>query len=166
MKQNWKKLALIAGIALAVIAGLAALTIWVIIPAAKYGKASSMEKAGDIAGAYEAYDRMDDYRNALDAAKKLQDKVIASRATESVKFAGYDWLVLEQRDGKTLLLMKEVLKDTRQYNSSLVETDWENCSLRVWLNGSFYQSLPEADRALIVETTLTNGDNAEYSTKA
>jgi len=160
------KIILISAIALVVALGLAALTIWVIVPAAKYGKAGSLEKGGDTAGAYEAYDRMGDYRDALDAAQKLQDQVVASRSTDGVQFAGYDWLVLEQRDGKTLLLMKEVLKDTRQYNSSLVETDWENCSLRVWLNGSFYQSLPEADRALIVETTLTNGDNAEYSTKA
>ena len=161
------KIILIAAIALVVAVGLAALTIWVILPAAKYGKAGSLERGGDIAGAYEAYDRMDDYRGALDAAQKLQDQVIASRSADSVKFAGYDWLVLEERDGKTLLLMKDVL-EMRPYNAGqkAEATDWENCTLRAWLNSSFYQGLPEADRARVIETTLSNGDNAEYSTAA
>jgi len=159
------KIILIAAIALVVAVGLVALTIWVIIPAAKYGKAGSLEKEGDIAGAYEAYDRMDDFRGALDAAQKLQDQVIASRSTDSVKFGGYNWLVLEERDGKTLLLMKDVL-EMRPYHASLDPIDWENCTLRAWLNGPFYQGLPEADRARVIETALSNGDNAEYSTKA
>ncbi|MDR2687611.1 MAG: DUF6273 domain-containing protein [Oscillospiraceae bacterium] len=159
------KIILIAGIAVVVALGLALLTWKVILPAVKYGKAGSLEKGGDIASAYEAYDRMDDYRGASDAAKKLQDQVIASRPSEGVKFAGYDWLVLEQRDGKTLLLMKEVL-EMRAYHSTLAETDWENCSLRAWLNSAFYQGLPEADRQRIAETALVNGDNAEYGTKA
>ena len=159
------KIILIAVIALVVAAGLAALTIWVIMPAMKYGKADSLAKEGDIPGAYDAYERMTDYRDALDAAQKLQDQVIASRTSEGVKFGGHDWLVLEQRDGKTLLLMKDVL-EMRTYHSALEATDWENCTLRAWLNGTFYNSLPEADRARIVETTLSNGDNAEYGTKA
>jgi len=159
------KIILIAAIALVVAAGLAALTIWVILPAAKYGRAGSLEKEGSIAEAYEAYDRMDGYRGSLDAAQALQDRVIASRSADSVKFAGYDWLVLEQRDGKTLLLMKDVL-EMRAYHASLDPIDWENCTLRSWLNGPFYQSLPEGDRARVVETALNNGDNAQYSTKA
>ena len=165
MKQNWKKIALVAGIALVVVAGLVALTIWVIMPAMKYGRADSLAKEGDIPGAYEAYERMADYRDALDAAQKLQDQVIAGRTSESVKFGGYEWLVMEERDGKTLLLMKEVL-EMRTYHAVLEATDWESCTLRAWLNGAFYSSLPEADRARIAETTLNNGDNAEYSTKA
>ena len=138
MKQNWKRIVLIAVIALVVIAGIAALTIWVILPAAKYGQAGKLEKGGDAAEAYEAYDHMADYRDALEAAQRLQDKVFASRPAEgSLTFAGYEWLVLEERDGKQLLLMKEVL-DVRQYHNTLEQVDWEHCSLRAWLNGSFY----------------------------
>jgi len=165
MKQS-VKIILIAVVALVVAAGLAALTIWVIIPAAKYGKAGSLADAGDIAGAYEAYGRMEDYRDAVENALKLQDEVIASRPPEGeMKFAGYNWLVLERRDGKALLLMKDIL-EMRPYHSTLTETDWENCTLRTWLNGAFYQGLPEADRARVAETALVNGDNVQYGTKS
>jgi len=159
------KIILIAAIALVVAAGLTALSIWVIAPAAKYGKAGSLEKDGNVAGAYEAYVRMGDYRDALEAARRLQDQVVASRSTDAVKFAGYDWLVLEERDGKTLLLMKEIL-EIRPYHATLAETTWENCTLRAWLNGAFFNGLPEADQARVVETALVNSDNAEYGTRA
>jgi len=165
MKQNWKRIALIAGIALVAAAGIVALVIFVGIPAAGYGKASSLEKKGDLPGAYDAYDRMEDYRNAQDAKEKLQDEVIATRSAKTMSFGGYEWLILEERDGKVLLLMEEVL-EMRAYHATLAETDWENCTLRQWLNGSFYNSLPEADRARVVETAVVNSNNAEYGTKA
>ena len=162
MGSKWKRIALVAGIALVVLAGIIALVIFVGIPAAKYGKAGSLEKKGDIPGAYEAYDRMDDYRNAQGTKQKLQDAVIASRSASTMEFGGYKWLILEERDGKALLLMEEAF-ELRTYHPELTEVGWENCALRKWLNGPFYESLTDKDR--VQETAVINGSNAQYGTK-
>ena len=47
------------------------------------------------------------------------------------------WLVLEKKAGRALLISKFAL-DCRQYNFRYENTNWEKCSLRRWLNGSFF----------------------------
>lgn len=165
MKPSWKRIVIIAAIALASAGAIACLVIFLIVPAARYGKADTLLDKGDTAGAYDAWDRMGDYRDADDRKAKLQNDIIATRTAESMKFGGMDWLVLEEKDGKALLLLKEVL-DPRPFNEARVETSWEACTLRLYLNGPFYESLDEADRARVVETTLINGGNAESGVKA
>jgi len=165
MKQKIKRLAVIGAITLAAAAGLAALIIWVILPAAKYGKAGSLEAAGDIPGAYEAFDRMGDYRDAQARKAQLQADVIASRSSEAMAFGGYEWLVLEERGGKALLLLKDTL-DPRPYNEAFVETSWETCTLRLWLNSVFYEGFGLADRARIAETAVRGSGNPQYGAKA
>lgn len=47
-----------------------------------------------------------------------------------------EWLVLEVRDGKALLLSRYVL-DCRPFNAEKGEISWEDSDLRVWLNEEF-----------------------------
>ena len=166
---NRKKLIIAAAAAVLAAAGLAALAIWVIAPAVQYGRAVSMEQKDNTAGAYDLYDRLGDYRDAPEAAKRLQDEVIASCAEKTMAFAGYDWLVLEQRAGKALLLMRDIL-EKRPFDEAADDAEtkalWEACTLRAWLNGTFYKNLPAADRARIAETALVNGRNGDYGTRA
>ena len=163
--KSWKRIAIIGAIALAAAAGLAALAIFVAAPAIRYGKAGSLQSRGDAAGAYEAYDRMGGYGQAQANKEKLQEEVIASRSADSMDFGGYTWLILEERDGKTLLLLRDAL-DPQPYNEALTASSWESCTLRVYLNEIFYNSIPEADRARIAETAVLNSSNAENGTKA
>jgi len=166
MKQkSWKRIAIIAAIALAVAAGLIALAIWVIIPSANYGKANTLQDKGDIAEAFDAFDRMDGYRDSDTRKDKLREEVMASRTQSAMNFGGHDWLVMEERDGKALLLLKDVL-EIRPYNEALVDTTWETCTLRAYLNGSFLNSFKEEDRARIAEVPVINSDNAEHGVKA
>ncbi|MDR2687610.1 MAG: hypothetical protein LBB75_07645, partial [Oscillospiraceae bacterium] len=110
MAHNWKRAVVVAASAVAVAAGLAALAVWVVVPAAKYGKANSLEKRGDAAGACDAFDRLGNYRDAFTRADRLRDAAAGSRSAETMKFGGYDWLVLEERDGRALLLMRDILE--------------------------------------------------------
>lgn len=169
MAQRWKKAAVIAAIALAAAAGLASLSIWVIAPAAKYGKANSLEKQGDAVGACEAFDRLGGYRDAAGRKEKLQAAAAASRTAETMDFGGYRWLVLEERGGSALLLMWDIL-EKRPYNETEggmgKRTSWEDCTLRAWLNGAFYSSFSQADRERIVETAIQGSGNREYRIKA
>jgi len=163
--KSWKHAAILGAVALAVIGGLAALTIFVFVPAANYGRAGTLLDKGDAAGAYDALDRMGDYRDAIERKNRLQADTLATRSAQDYAFGGYEWLILEERGGKALLLMKNTL-ETRRYHEELAEISWEACSLRAWLNGPFYNSFNEEDRARIAETAVINADNAENGTKA
>jgi len=159
--RNWKKIAVTAGIAVAAAAGVAALAVFVVAPAVKYGRAGSLEKQGDAAGAYEVFDRLGTYRDAAGRKQGLQAAAMGSRSAESMPFGGYDWLVLEERDGMALLLM-ESIQEKRLYHEPGTETLWAGCTLRAWLNGPFYGSFNVTDRARIAHTAVINSGNAEY----
>ncbi|MCL2299380.1 MAG: DUF6273 domain-containing protein [Firmicutes bacterium] len=168
-KSSRKRAAVVGGIALAAAAAIAALAVFVAVPMVKFSKADSLEDKGDTAGAYDALDRLDErwdavkYRAAQARKDALQARVIASRSAQTLRFGGREWLVLEERDGKALLLLKDIL-EMRPYNEALTDTSWESCTLRLYLNGSFYKSFGEADRARIAETAVINSESADYGT--
>jgi len=68
------------------------------------------------------------------------------------------WRVLDVRDGRALLL-SEVILERKQYHDKLEPVAWDTCSLRQYLNGEFYKSFSEADRARIALTRNENPDN-------
>lgn len=42
--------------------------------------------------------------------------------------------------------------------------DWEHCTLRRWLNGSFYRALPLTVRSRVLEVENCNAANAKHGT--
>jgi hypothetical protein len=164
-QKPWLRVAVMAGCALALAGALAALVILVIVPAAKYGKAGKLLSRGEYADAYDAYDLLGGYRDAAARKAKLQEDALASRAAQTMELGGYVWLVLEERDGKALLLLRDIL-EKRPYHEPEQKVTWEACQLRGWLNGAFYQSFDPPIRARIVEMAVANRPNAQYRTKA
>ena len=74
-----------------------------------------------------------------------------------------EWIVLDEQDGKYLLISKFGL-DTLAYNTEHCDITWEECSARDWLNNIFYyDSFTEAERACILETTVDNSDAQKYA---
>jgi len=82
----------------------------------------------------------------------------AQGKTRTLSFGGYTWRVLEERDGKALLLSEDII-EKRPYNNEYTDDSWETCTLRGYLNGEFYEKFSEADRARIVQTRNGNPDN-------
>ena len=80
-----------------------------------------------------------------------------------IRFGKYDWYVLDKQDGKTLILTEKVI-EKRAYHSGECEITWETCDMRKYLNGEFYNSFSEADRARILEIVNENHDNPWYGT--
>ncbi len=67
-----------------------------------------------------------------------------------------EWIVLDIRDGKSLLVSRYAL-DAVPYHTENTDITWENCSLRIWLNSEFLQTaFTEAERELIPETEVDN----------
>jgi hypothetical protein len=83
---------------------------------------------------------------------------------EIIKFGNYDWRVLDVQDGRALLLSDRII-EKRKYHHSLIKTTWSECELRGYLNDEFYNTFCEQDRARIVQTKITTGNNPWYGTK-
>lgn len=70
-----------------------------------------------------------------------------------------EWLVLDKQDGKLLLLSKYVL-DCKKYHEEHEEVTWETCTLREWLNGTFYKTaFNQEEQGYIAAVTVENEDN-------
>ncbi|MDR0197385.1 MAG: fibronectin type III domain-containing protein [Oscillospiraceae bacterium] len=105
-----------------------------------------------------------DYNGANSAVKSKKTSGTASvKKGSTIKFGGYDWKVLDVKDGKALIITDKVIED-RAYNGALTDVTWETCDLRAYLNGEFYNSFGAADKARIAKTKVKNKDNQWYGT--
>lgn len=74
-----------------------------------------------------------------------------------------EWIVLDNKDGDVLLLSRYVI-DCQSYAAGR-RTTWQNCDLRYWLNGDFYEAaFDEEQQENIREIKIDNGDNEYYDT--
>ena len=74
-----------------------------------------------------------------------------------------EWIVLEVRDGKALLLSRYGL-DAKPYNKEMKGITWENSTIRNWLNGEFMdRAFTEGERSGIVSTDVDNSGEQGYS---
>jgi len=73
-------------------------------------------------------------------------------------FGDYDWYVLDVQGNRALLLSEDVV-ETRPYNTECADVTWEDCTLRAYLNGAFYESFGKEERARIALTRNENPDN-------
>lgn len=185
-KRN-KKIAIIATpIVCAIIAFIIVLNT-VIIPNSRYNDAIALMDAGNIIEAYEALIALDGYKDSSDKANSIYDKYKVEKLVEKLKvakvgdyvfFGAYEqdnntfngkeeveWLVLEVKDGKALLISKYAL-DCKQYNTSNTAVTWETCTLRKWLNNDFMNAaFSDDERAMIPTVTVSADKNPRYNTK-
>lgn len=154
----------------------------VIIPNGKYNDAVALMDAGNIVEAYEALIALDGYKDSADKANSIYDKykvekLKAAKVGDYVFFGAYEqdnntsngkeyieWLVLEVKDGKALVISKYAL-DGQQYNTSHTDFTWETCTLRKWLNNDFLGAAFSADEKSMIPTVTVSADkNPDYST--
>ncbi len=62
------------------------------------------------------------------------------------------WQVLSVEDHKALVITTQGI-DCQLYNTEAIETDWQRCSLRNWLNGKFLSEAFTAEEAAYIITT-------------
>ncbi|MDR0272494.1 MAG: DUF6273 domain-containing protein [Clostridiales bacterium] len=77
---------------------------------------------------------------------------------DTIEFGGYDWQVLDVRDGKVLVITVNTVMEGYfvSADSDIQQLSWETSRWRVRLNDEFYNSFSENDRAMILETTVVN----------
>ena len=78
-----------------------------------------------------------------------------------VRFGEYDWRVLEESNGKTLLLSEQIIY-LRQYHDTFEDVTWANSSIREYLNVAFYNSFTPKEQSLITKAQIKNRRNPWY----
>ena len=68
-----------------------------------------------------------------------------------------EWIVVEAKDGKALLVSKNVI-DSLPFCSDSGQNGWENSGIRSWLNTQLYDSAFTEDEKSIILTTQTGKD--------
>ena len=154
----------------------------VIIPNGKYNDAMALMDAGNYVEAYEAFVALDGYKDSEDKANSIYDKykvekLKVAKAGDYVLFGAYEqdnntsngkedieWLVLEVKDGKALVISKYAL-DCQPYDTSYTDVTWKTCTLRKWLNNNFINAAFSAnEKAMIPTVTVSADKNPDYST--
>lgn len=64
-----------------------------------------------------------------------------------------DWVVLEKNDHDALLISRQKLK-AMKYNESEEAVSWQNCSMRSWLNGEFFDGAFSAKEQNMIKDTI------------
>ena len=148
----------------------------------KYNDAITLMDAGNIVEAYEALVALDGYKDSADKANSIYDKykvekLKVAKVGDYVFFGAYEqdnntsngkedveWLVLEIKDGKALVISKYAL-DGKPYNPSYTDVTWETCTLRKWLNNDFLGAAFSAEEKAMIPTVMVSADkNPAYST--
>lgn len=101
-------------------------------------------------------------------------KPTAKPFVETVTFGNYpqtasgtdstpiEWLVLA-RDGDKVLLLSRYGLDAQPYNTNDTNVTWEKCTLRTWLNDTFYnKAFTTAEQKAIETTAVSNAKDQCY----
>ena len=148
----------------------------------KYNDAIALMDAGKHDEAYSAFIELGDYKDASEKAgdirlQKTKDQLKNIKVGNYINFGAYEqdnntsngkedveWLVLEIKDGKALVISYYAL-DCKPYNTSYTDVTWETSTLRKWLNNDFLNSAFSADEKAMIPTVSVSADkNRYYST--
>lgn len=145
----------------------------------QYNDALALIETGNIVEAYEMLIELDGYKDSANKAESIYKiyKLKTAKVGDYVLFGEYEqdnnrangkedveWLVLEVKDGKVLVISQYAL-DCKEYNTSRTDVTWESCTLRKWLNNDFVSSAFSVDEKAMIPTVNVSADkNPQYST--
>ena len=155
---------------------------WLRSPGDSSDDAAYVSNADGYASAYGS--NVDSSNNAVRPALHLNlssltssDYKMCERKNVSVKASTYDLVELGSYEGKALrwrvlskngndvFLLADRYVTKKEYNDEYKDITWEDCTLRTWLNGDFYNTaFSDSEKAAIQETTYENADNPFYHT--
>lgn len=88
-----------------------------------------------------------------------QSPDISPPVGETIQFGNLNWLVLEI-DGDRALILSEKILENKAYHSPGGSITWQNCTLREYLNGSFYNNtFNDEEKERLIETEVANKAN-------
>ena len=80
------------------------------------------------------------------------------------KLTPIEWTVLDEKDGRTLLITTKVI-DAQPFHNKRIAVTWDNCDLRTWLNGKFFATaFTKEEQAAIATTEVSAFKNPRFDT--
>ena len=147
-----------------------------------YNRAVEFVNEDDKLSAYMIFAQITGYKDSDSKAaeyKPLYIKNLLSNAKvgDKVVFGSYEqdndtnngkedieWRVLA-KEGNKILVISEYALDCQQYNKEYTSVTWEKCTLRKWLNDTFFKAaFGSAEQSMIKSTKVTADNNPNYST--
>ena len=99
----------------------------------------------------------------------MAQKAVNAERGDTVYFGNYNgkqlaWTVLYNEENCVMLISNEIIAE-KEYHSSFEAVTWEDCSLRKWLNSTFYSTaFTEKEQSYIGTLTLSHGSSPRYGT--
>lgn len=148
------------------------------IISSKYDRALSMIKSGEYDAAYDLLEGLN-YKDSEQKRLRIDQirPLLNAKVGTFILFGSYEqdnnssngkeeisWLVLAREENKILVVSTYML-DCGDYHSTSKEITWSDCSLRTWLNGSFYNSAFSSEEQKMILSSKVSADyNPEYRT--
>lgn len=150
-----------------------------VIDANKYDRAMKCIDTGNYETAYEllkdisykdSYNKFLSVKILLIAQANIGDKVFfGSYEQDNDTWNGkedIEWLVGAMEEDRVLLISSKAL-EYKSYNNSSLDSTWEKCSLRKWMNETFLNDAFNKDeQTFIMDTYLPTDKNLEYNTNS
>ena len=86
------------------------------------------------------------------------------QAGDKIVFDKYEWRVLDLQNNMALIITEDIVA-LHAYHNRPGDVTWADCELRGYLNGAFYDTFSEANRARIMAVTNKNSENPWYGAK-
>ena len=148
----------------------------------KYDRAVDLMEAGNYTEAFTMFQSLNGYKDSIGKAAdclfpKQKAGLTNVKVGSTIKFGSYEqdnktsngkeeieWKVLAIEGNKALVVSQYAL-DCQPYNNTRTDTTWETCTLRTWLNETFYNEAFGTDhQKMIVRSTVSADTNPQYST--
>ncbi len=129
------------------------------INSSKYDRAMALIASGDYDTALLLLEGLN-YKDSADKVaeckfQKLKAALTTYKVGDTFEFGNYSWLILDIKDNRMLIISEEAVANMPYNETSMSNMTWEKCTLRTWLNETFYQFFSPAEQKLIVTTTIT-----------
>ena len=151
----------------------------IVIPGKQYEEAENLLTESNYYEAYQAFGALGSYKDSAVRAASIETEHITdiryaqiceAQPGDTVRWGHYEqdqnadngqeeieWIVLSVENGQAYMISKYVI-DEQPYNSVWTDVTWESCSLRGWLNESFYQTAFSGEEQSKIVPQLTDFD--------
>ncbi len=83
---------------------------------------------------------------------------------DTIAFGKFNWRVIDIQNGRVLIITQDIV-ELRWYHDEFVEVTWADCEIRKYLNGEFYNSFNQSEKAKIAAVCNRNPDNPWFRTR-